>query len=412
MAQDLDRNVMVVAGAGTGKTAAVVDRIVALIGSGTAAMGEIAAITFTEAAAAELRQRLREALAAAAGRGDPHMEAARRQIDDAAICTLHSFAHRILIEHAIDAGLPPGFDLLDDTAEAADFDARWRAFADTLLEDPDAERALVLGFSAGLRHTDLAAVARCLQAHWDRLEDGGLAYLSAAPPCDDRWPRTDPAPVIEALERARSTSGWCCDDDDNMVGHLRGTVTDALALLTAAQPDTLAVLQLLDTLPPFRCAQGRQENWDGHIAEVRAACAEAEQSRTDLLDEVRRAVLGDLAARLASFTLAAAEQRRIEGRITFHDLLVHARRLLRSGGPALTALRTRYRCLLIDEFQDTDPIQVELAARLTTLDGSAELSCAGRGALFVVGDPKQSIYRFRRADIELFERVRGDSRRM
>jgi ATP-dependent exoDNAse (exonuclease V) beta subunit len=408
IAQDLDRSVMVVAGPGTGKTTALVGRIVALMRTGAASMGEIAAITFTEAAAAELRQRVRDAIEAAAAEGDPHMTAARHEVDDTAIGTMHSFAHQILIEHGVDAGLPPGFTVLDDTADAADFDARWTAFADTLFEDPGAERPLVLGFSTGLRHSDLAAVARSLRAHWDRLEDGGLEYLLAAPRCDDHWPRTDPAPVIEALERARSMIGWCTDDDDNMVTHLRGTVTAAVAQLTAAHPDTLAVLQLLDTLPPFRCAQGRQENWDGHIADVRAACAEAEQSRTDLLDEVRRAVLGDLVARLATFTVAAAEQRRVEGCITFHDLLVHARRLVRGGGPCLAALRMRYRRLLIDEFQDTDPIQVELAARLTSLDGTASLPAGGRGALFVVGDPKQSIYRFRRADIELFDQVRVD----
>ena len=105
--------------------------------------------------------------------------------------------------------------------------------------------------------------------------------------------------------------------------------------------------------------------------------------------------------------MTAADERRVEGRLGFHDLLVHARRL---AAPRQhrhrDALRRRYRRLLIDEFQDTDPIQVELAARLAAaVDGSADLAHAEPGGLFVVGDPKQSIYRFRRADIELFARV-------
>jgi ATP-dependent helicase/nuclease subunit A len=409
IAEDLDTNLMVVAGAGTGKTTALVGRIVALVGSGAVSLGEIAAITFTEAAAAELRQRIREALDAAAADGDDLMAAARDEVDDAAIGTLHAFARRILLEQCVDAGLPPGFEVLDDTADVADFEMRWNRFADALLEDPGAERALVLGFSVGLRHTDLAAVAWNLHTHWDRLEGGGLDHFRQARTCDDLWPSTDPGPVIDALDRARGLLGCCTDDDDKMAHHLVGTVTDAGALLTAARSDSAAVLQLLDTLPPFRCAHGRQENWTGRVAEVRAACTEAEQARLDLLDGVRRAVLGDLVARLAEFTLTAADERRREGRLTFHDLLVHVRRLVRRRGPALSVVRRRYRRLLIDEFQDTDPLQVELAARLTAaVEGASDLRGARPGALFVVGDPKQSIYRFRRADIELFTDVSAE----
>ncbi len=409
IARDLDTNIMVVAGAGTGKTTALVGRIVALVRTGAVSLREIAAITFTEAAAAELRTQIRRAIDVGAEEGDDRLVAASAEVDDAAICTLHSFAQRILGEHCVDAGLPPGFEVLDDTAERADFDARWARFADTLLDDTEAERALVLGFSVGLRHTDLAAVAWNLHGDWDRLEDGVLEYLRQAPVCDGRWPSTDPGPLIETLDRALGTSRWCTDDDDKLALHLRATVSDAWVSLTEGHPDTLAVLQLLDTLPTLRCAHGRQENWGGHITEARAACAEAEQARLDLVDGVRRAVLGDLVARVAAFTLAAAEERRVEGRLTYHDLLVHARRLCRATGHCRTVLRRRYSRLLIDEFQDTDPIQVELATRLAAVvDGTAEVGGARPGALFAVGDPKQSIYRFRRADIELFERVSAE----
>ncbi len=409
IAEDLDANLMVVAGAGTGKTTALVGRIVELVRCDAASLGEIAAITFTEAAAAELRENIRHAVDTAALEGDERMEAARDAVDDAAISTLHSFAQRILLEEYVNAGLPPGFEVLDDTADTAEFDARWTRFADTLLDDPDAERTLTLGFTLGLRHTDLAAIAWNLHGQWDRLEDGGLDYLRSAQICDDVWPLTDSGPVIAAIDRAVAAVSWCTDDEDKMALHLRGTLTDARSLLSSAGSDALAVLQLLDTMPALRSSLGRQENWAGQIAQVRAACAEAEEARLEVLDGVRRAVLGDLVARLAAFTLAAAEERRVEGRLTFHDLLVHARRLVRHEGDSLGALRRRYRRLLIDEFQDTDPIQVELAARLVAaVEGEAELSDGRPGALFVVGDPKQSIYRFRRADIELFDSVSAE----
>ncbi len=339
IAQDLDANLMVVAGAGTGKTTALVGRIVALVRTGAVSLREIAAITFTEAAAAELRQQIRRAIDAAADDGDDRMVAARDEVDDAAICTLHSFARahparalrrrraptgiRRARRHRRHGGLRRA---LDPVRRRSARRSRRRA----------CPGARVLGGTSphrsrrrGLEPARPLGPARRRRA---RLPPPGAA-------CDAHWPSTDPGPVIDALDRALDTCGWCTDDDDKMALHLRGTVTDALALLTGGRPDTLEVLQLLDTLPPFRCAHGRQENWTGHVAEVRAACAEAEQIRLDLLDGVRRAVLGDLVARLATFTLAAAEERRMEGRLTFHDLLVHARRLVRAGGDGLAVLR-------------------------------------------------------------------------
>jgi ATP-dependent helicase/nuclease subunit A len=404
----LDTNLVVVAGAGTGKTTALVSRVVALVRSDKAQMGEIAAITFTEAAAAELRERIRGALETAAegGGGGVRLASARDDADDAAISTLHSFAQRILVDQCVDAGLPPGFEVLDDTAEVADFESRWARFADQLFADPGAERPLVLGLAAGLRPADLARVAWNLHTDWDRLEDGGIDALEAVRRCDDDWPDTGCLSVLDALDRALAGAPRCSDDADNLLLHLRGTLTEARNAVAETVGDPLAALQTLVSLPSLRCNQGRKENWDGGVAEVRALCAEAEDARGEVLERVRRAVLGDLVARIARFTLDAAEERRIEGRLTFHDLLVHARRLVRRGGSCLETLRRRYRRLLIDEFQDTDPIQIELAARLASaVDGDGRLDGARPGSLFVVGDPQQSIYRFRRAEIELFARV-------
>jgi len=403
---ELDTTLVVVAGAGTGKTTALVGRIVELVRSGRASLREIAAITFTEAAAAELRQRIRERIEQVAidHSDEPLLAVARQEADEAAICTLHAFAQRMLVEHCVAAGIPPGFDVLDENAERADFDARFERFADTLLADPAAEPALVQGFSIGLTHDDLVEIARGLHRHWDRLEDGGLAALEHMRPAPGGWPAADRGSVLAAIDAALALRHWCTDDRDRLWEHLDwlGGVRRKLASC-ADEPSTL---QLLDSLKPFRNKLGQQGNWGGHVEEVRAACAAAEQARLELQRDSFHAILGELGARLARFVITAADERRVEGRLGFHDLLVHARRLLRDDPAAARALRRRYRRLLIDEFQDTDPIQVELAARLAaTVDGSADLHHAEPGGLFVVGDPKQSIYRFRRADIELFSRV-------
>ncbi len=405
---ELGTTMVVIAGAGTGKTTELVERIVKLVRTGTARLRDVAAITFTEAAAAELRERIRQALGAASGDAPAEqlIRSALEELDDAVISTLHAFAQRILLEHCAAAGLPSGFEVLDDTADTVDFEARWASFADVLLSDPGAEPALVKGFTTGLRHTDLHAVARALHDNWDRLEErvdcGDEAH--AAPGM--QLPEADPAPVEEELDRALSLVSCCTDEEDNLLAHLHLVVADARTQLGAADGDEQAVLHLLTSLPSMRCGLGRQENWGDRIDEVREACAAAETARAQILTSVRRAVLLDLLPRLIDFVLQAAKERRSEGRLNFHDLLVHARRLLRSGGEPVEALCRRYRWILIDEFQDTDPIQVEMAARLVSeVEGAGELRRACPGSLFVVGDPKQSIYRFRRADIELFEQV-------
>jgi ATP-dependent helicase/nuclease subunit A len=408
--EELDTTFVVTAGAGTGKTTALVERIVALVRSGRASLGELAAITFTEAAAAELRERVRLALVEScrANPGDKLLETAVHDVDEAAISTLHSFAQRLLTEHCAAAGLPSGFEVLDDTADVFDLEQRWKRFADTLFDDPSAQPALVRGFLTGLRHTDLQSVAEALHRDWDRLEDLDADW---APELQAReaWTPVDPDELIGLLEDVLDMAPWCSEELDNLAVHIRETVADAHRQLSEARGDEEAVLSLLHGLPNLSCQKGRQENWEGRITQAREACAKAEEARTTLLENVHRSVLAVLVPLLACFVLESAEARRCEGRLNFHDLLVFARRLLRDGGEPLRALRNSYRFVLVDEFQDTDPIQAEIAGRLAAATpGSDRLDDLRPGALFVVGDPKQSIYRFRRADIDLFDRVSGE----
>src|SRR4029453_14099063 len=125
-----------------------------------------------------------------------------------------------------------------------------------------------------------------------------------------------------------------------------------------------------------------------------------------LVEEVSGSTLRVLACWIGREGVVAADARRAEGRLEVHDLLVVARDLLRPSGDVREALSLRYRRLLLDEFQDTDPIQIELAVRIA--GGRAASNERGQGgavppgSLLVVGDPKQSIYRFRRAEIGMY----------
>lgn len=399
---DLDRSMVVVAGPGTGKTTALVARVMALVRSGAATPGEVAVITFTEAAAAELRGRLHAALAATSAPGSDTSSAA----DDAdlvTVCTLHALAARILGEHALSAGVPPGFEVLDAAADRADFEASLGSLLDEMLDDPAAEAMLLRGFVLGLDDRAVADVAWALRSEWDRLP-AAMEAIEAARPEPGAWRQCDLGPVLGALDRAMAMSRWCTDDDDLLLLHLRDRLPEARRALVAAADDEQAVLPLLVRLSSFACGFGRAEHWGGRVGEVRAACAAAEQARQDVLADARAPVVSELLDRLARTTLDDAARRAGEGRLTFHDLLVHARQLLSSDEQARAALRQRYRRLLVDECQDTDPLQLEVAGWLASaVEGAGDLSRTRPGALFVVGDPRQSIYRFRRAEVGLFD---------
>ena len=151
-----DVSLFVEAGAGTGKTSALVARVVALVTAGGVQLRHVAAITFTEAAAAELRDRVRAALEAAAvdpGRDPAERDrstAALEQLDDAALTTLHGFAHRLLSEHPFEVDLPPGFRVLEEIEASVEFEQRWAEVVDELFADRELEATLTTWLAAGL----------------------------------------------------------------------------------------------------------------------------------------------------------------------------------------------------------------------------------------------------------------------
>ena len=402
VAARLADTLFVEAGAGTGKTTALVGRILALVESGVPMRG-IAAITFTEAAAAELRDRIRAALVQAAHEGRVGAESVA-EVDEAAISTLHSFAQRLLAEHPLEAGLPPSFDVLDEIQASIEFDERWSAFVDRLLDDHAYEAALLRGFATGLGLPALRDVAAVLADHDDKLADSGAGLSPPGP-----LPPVSADALVAAMREAARFLPQCAADDDRLRAHLGKLADWADRLAAAAARSEVELLHQAASLPSLACSMGRQENWECPTEDVRAACQSADEAKNALLDGVRQQVLGALLGALARFTRQGAVERAQAGRLAFHDLLVRARGLLRHHPEVRASLSERYSHLLIDEFQDTDPIQIELAVLLTAAGGEArpwhELEPAP-GRLFFVGDAKQSIYRFRGADISLFLRVR------
>jgi len=406
IAVDLGATLFVEAGAGTGKTSALVERIVSLVVSGVP-VEHLAAITFTDRAATELRDRVRRRLEDLAGGGPQAAVAATALVglDGAALCTLHAFAQRILVEHPIEAGLPPAVEVMDEVTSLVDFDDRWAGVVDELLGDPHHAFTVLVAFELGISLDQLRRLAHRFDDNWD-LVDARLG------------PTAEPSPVdvellLAELREVVDLRDHCTADADTMLDRLDNVERFADALEAAAD-DPLSVVRLLhdDAAKSVtsRRANGNKKHWAGAmpIDEVRdrlwsvAVNLQAEVQR--LVDQV----IDRLVEVVGRGTVAAAERRRRQGQLGFHDLLVLARRVLTDpthGRTVRAALASHYRHLLLDEFQDTDPLQVELAALIADPDTDTDDWRQLRprpGALFFVGDPKQSIYGFRRADMAVY----------
>ncbi|MCU1454630.1 MAG: putative ATP-dependent helicase [Acidimicrobiales bacterium] len=415
----LRQTLFVEAGAGTGKTHELVQRVVHLVTDEQVPLAAIAAITFTEAAAAELRDRIREQLERRlAARESAAIEAACQQaleeIDEAAIGTLHGFALRILSEHPLDIGLPPRVDILDEVSSQLAFEERWEGFVDELYDDPAAEelilRAWALGVeidSRGRGSSSLKDVAAVFEDSWDRLAAVAAADVPPLPPIDVE-------PLRVAVADLRELAATCVSAGDKLLGRITDVVLPSVTL-ALAETDPLRTLRAIaQHRADWKAGRGgATASWPDPDVQAAKAMVNAVGEAADVV--TRRAtdeVLRRLTIRLARFTVSAAEARRAEGRLDFHDLLVLARRLVRTSPSARATLHHRYQRLLLDEFQDTDPIQIEVAVLIAGAIEEGEIDrpwadvAAEAGRLFFVGDPKQSIYRFRRADIGLFLRAR------
>ena len=414
------------AGAGSGKTHELVQRIVGLVAGGMA-LPRVAAITFTNAAAAELRERVRLVLGSAA-RGEheefseeqrANCEAALGTIDAASIQTLHSFAQRILALYPIEAGLPARLEMRDEVGASIAFEERWQPFLEDLLNDgkgsDEVATALVRGFVLGLTVKHLRVLAKRFHEEWDRVVPAQFAQ----PP----MPRVTADGVVAGLQEAwdrRHDLKSGRDDDRGYQALLRlGAVLnefreaqDALTSARTADDRLVAEEQIIRLLALNGKlavgARGQKGNWEGGaLAAIREATAEAANARTELVAGLRAACLGPLLRVLQSFVGEYRDERVKQGTLEFHDLLILARDLLARDPAVRRDLARRYQTLLIDEFQDTDPIQIEIAVLIASDDPDAGRKPWGEvhmelGRLFFVGDPKQSIYRFRRADIDLY----------
>jgi len=403
--EDLDTTFLVEAGAGSGKTTKLVDRISAILALGKAEVGRIAAVTFTRKAAAELRERLQQRLEERAARDtDKRVRERMRQavadIGHAFIGTIHSFCARILRERPVESGLDPEFTELDEAEGSRFLETCWQDFvADAhIRSDPLIKRLNEIGM--------------------DPQELGDL-YLRLcqfrdvepyAPAC----PKPDFKPARAALRRFLAEVGKAMPSEEPEGGWDRLQAAYRSARWRLGTFGDSRDRDLIDVLELFEKCDVVQKRWPDP---TRAKAFKHELWPEFLRDTVspaikawREHIYSDCVAFARAGAEFAARRRAADSTLDYTDLLIKARDLLRDHEEVRAFFARRFTHILVDEFQDTDPIQCEI---IFYLCGDAPVRRAAwrqfrlrPGALFVVGDPKQSIYRFRRADIAAYNIVR------
>lgn len=406
-------SVVLASGAGCGKTHVLTARFVSHLKRDNAAVAQVVAITFTDRAAREMRDRIREAVEKL-----PEPQKHLRDLETAQITTIHSFCGNLLRQYAVPAGLDAGFEVLDDILSTnLRTDAITGCLHGLLEAEPTLkaaaalrELAVLFGYPAVveaieslLREVDrprwqewLAREPADIAAEWagsmrDQLLPRWVTYLAAASPKISH--------CLAVLEQVESKNS-------QVVSKVRG-ILEGVPNLHVAQDLEAKVKELCE------------------LAKVQGT-KKADWGNDELYEAVKKSLSdfrGDLPKRLDLF-LSSAEgvaeaahigqqflllalavdddyrrRKRRASVLDFQDLLVLARDLLRDHKEVRDAVRERFLFVLLDELQDTDPVQMELV----------ELLCGAglqHGKLFAVGDHKQSIYRFRGADVSLFTRLR------
>lgn len=399
---ELNRSFLVEAGAGTGKTSILVDRVTEILKT-EISLDRVAVITFTEKAAGELKVRLRqkiEEMIRKGGESTPWggvLSRSLEALDRAALGTIHSFAASLLRERPVEGQVDPRFAVADELTAVMLLEETWDRWLEEEMSrrPPALERALRLGINLrqirGLAF-DLAR-RREVEPEPAPAMDANLAAVQKR--------------IVSEISELAAAAERCADPADEGAAALREAVA-ALPDLESTDGDRLLIrLQVF----PLKPTAGSQKAWNppGELKRVKAALQALKQYRDETTCRARTGFAHELAIWLHEGFLhayrAAKESRRL---LDFEDLLILCRDMLRQSRPARAALQQRFACLLVDEFQDTDPLQAEILFLLAA-DHPEETDWRKvrpvEGKLFLVGDPKQSIYRFRRADIETYEQA-------
>jgi ATP-dependent helicase/nuclease subunit A len=395
----------ITAGAGAGKTKSIVDRIVRLVTdpdqSKRVKMSEIVAVTFTNKAAAELRNRLRNRLLESEIRERLNPEQldaadlALTELDAAAVGTIHSFALRVLRQYPIEAKLPIGFSLID-TSEAK---RSIRALSNNILTElyKTASRE-ELGILEKSRVT-----VKQMRELVNTLQEKQALFQNASIQVDGMNYFNDEIRALVADAKAwwSENKSSLSDPRDLLTTKTETALRAADAALSASPPDFKAALEPFASLSRLQGSAEDKAKYKEFKALVMKRIAWLKASSLAELELLVRKWLIIAQKRIDD----ALNERRDKGEIDFNDTLLLAHGLIVSDRNVREDLFGKLKVYVVDEFQDTDPLQWDIVRALVS-DSSDPEGIPIPGRLIVVGDPKQSIYRFRGADLDTFEKVK------
>lgn len=381
-AECLDRPVLVSAGAGSGKTRMLTQRFVNAVVPGVgsawapASIDEVVAITFTDKAAGEIAERVRLALRAS---GQPREAQA---VGDAWISTIHGFCSRLLRRHAFDAGIDPLFSVPDTVQAGRLREQAFELAARAVLADCTEGVALFDAFPYDALFSASVAITRELAVAGYSADDIELEPVETLPELLGG--------AQELFRRGMTTcdlgySGTSRDPQDH-VGRCDELLGRCTALMSAEREDAQLLSELLAALEAYKPLR-KLKGLEG-VAEGLAATKDA------LIGRTAAAVAAPYARALKrlveEFSAAYSAGKAAAGMLDFDDLQVKAVQLFESRPEIAARYRKQFRVVMVDEFQDTDALQLRLVEALSNND------------LCTVGDEEQSIYRFRGADVDVY----------
>ncbi|MFP4015893.1 MAG: UvrD-helicase domain-containing protein [Halanaerobiales bacterium] len=409
MVNELDKNFLVEAGAGSGKTTSLIKRMVALVRSGRVSAGEIAAITFTRKAAAELKERFQSRLEKEYRESEDreektYLETALDELHRCFIGTVHSFSARLLRERPVEAGIDPEFTEMEEIEQQLLMGEAWEEYLlDVKLNNPSLLK---------------------------NLDDCGITVLDL----QDGFQTLNRYPEVEIVSNQVEKP-----DLRPVLDQLLAFCKEAVEYIPSREPEAGYDKLQEKIISSLRLTRYMDMKVDSHIIKIlsnfhyngktkskvtlnrwldKDMAREYRDQITDkLLDIYIRPAIREWLEychyHIVKFLEPAVgyyqELRRQRSLLNFQDLLMVTAKMLRENAEVRKYFQGKYRAVLVDEFQDTDPIQAEIVFYLTGSDHQEKDWTALKpvpGSLFVVGDPKQSIYRFNRADIDTYNLVK------
>lgn len=397
---DLDTTYLVEAGAGTGKTTLLVSRILNLIRSGRAALPQIVAITFTEKAAEELKTRIKKQLqlqldTEKSANVLQRIRSAYLDIEKSNINTIHGFCASILKQYAIEAGLSPEFSVADPGAFHKFIQQLWQRWLIEQIEEQN--KCLYSLLLLGISFEKLEKIVQLLIHQRDMRNidkvDVDLEYFQQQ--------------LAKITDDLQAQQQHCTDQQDK--GYIAiEALKDKHAFLRQQPLEQFAyyVAHGIEIK-----SGGNQKNWEPPqiLKEIKQ-----QLKNLKILSETTRAhhnhnLVCDTISWLSAFFTTVEQKKQTQALVDFDDLLYRVKHLLQTHNEIRRQCQENFRYILVDEFQDTNDLQVEILFQLASADEELrdwQQAQLIPGKLFMVGDPKQSIYRFRGADIEIYETVK------